>query len=161
MARQTGDIKVSGTIEGLSFYKMRGAYFVRTKSSLTGRRFWKEQAFEGSRKSCSLLAKASALTAGFYKTYPKDKKTRGLFNTMTGRVKLWLKEGRTEAQALLLLKKSYPVVQKAPQQKKSCRRAKKAFAISKEKKVFSILLYKDMTSCKTKRKPTRLYCLKE
>jgi hypothetical protein len=161
MARQTGDIKVVGTIEGLSFYKMRETYFVRTKSSLTGKRFWKEQAFEGSRKSCSLLAKASALTASFYKSYPKDKKTRGLFNTMTGKVKLWLKEGRTEAQALLLLTDTYPVVQKALQQKKNCRRTKKAFAISKEKKLFSVLFYKNMPCCKRRRKATRLYYLKE
>ena len=96
MARLIGDIKFTGTIENLCFYKMYGEYYVRTKSSLDGKRFWKDEAFEGSRKSCSLLARASRIASSFYKSYPKEYRTKGLFNQMTGKVKLWLKEGKKE-----------------------------------------------------------------
>lgn len=109
MARQTGEIKITGTAEDLCFYKLYEGYFVRTKSSLTAKRFWKDRAFEGSRRNCSLLATASRLASLFYKTYPGEKKRKGIFNEMTGRIKRWLKEGKTEQEALLLLKESYPV----------------------------------------------------
>ena len=76
MARLLGDIEYTGTIDGLCFYKMYGSCFVSTKSSLTSKRFWKDKAFEGSRRSCGLLAKASPLASAFYKTYPKKKEEK-------------------------------------------------------------------------------------
>jgi hypothetical protein len=44
MAKQAGDIFITGTIDDLCFYKMDGAYYVRLKSSLTGKKFWKNKA---------------------------------------------------------------------------------------------------------------------
>lgn len=161
MARQTGGIKVTGTIEGLSFYKMHGDYFVRTKSSLTARRFWKDRAFEGSRKSCVLLAKASSLTSLFYKGYPKHKKAKGLFNEMTGKVKLWLKEGKTEEETLRLLGANYPVAQRVDEGKKKCCKAAKAFAVGKKQRLFAVLHYKGVAHYQRKFTTARLYCLKE
>jgi len=135
-------------------------YFVRTKSSLTGKRFWKDRAFEGSRKSCSLLAKASILTSLFYKTYPKEKKTRGLFNEMTGKGKLWLKEGKTEQQALLLLEQYYPVKQKEVKEEEKSRKVKTAF-VKKKERLFSVLFYNSIPLYQRKSKEKKLYPLKE
>ena len=161
MARLTGDFKFAGTVDGLCFYRMYGDYFVRTKSSLTGKRFWRDKAFEGARKSCSLLAGASSLASRFYKTYPKEKKRRGLFNEMTGRVKLWLKEGRSEQQALLLLEQYYPVKQKEIKEEEKSRKVKTAIAVKNKERLFSFLSYKDIPFYQRKIKEKKRYPLKE
>jgi len=161
MARLMGDIKFTGTIEGLCFYKMYGEYFVRTKSSLSAKRFWKEKAFEGSRKSCSLLASASRIASLFYKSYPKEKKTKGLFNQMTGKVKLWLREEKTEEEALLLLNKNYPVKSKSKDEKSTPVKVKKAIQPKKEHGLFTIDIYQRYPSLKKRHRTVKLYCLKE
>jgi hypothetical protein len=161
MAKQLGEIKVTGTIEGLSFYKMYGDYFVRMKSSLTARRFWKDRAFEGSRRSCGLLAKASPLASFFYKNYPKEKKRKGLFNEMTGRVKLWLKEGKTEEEALLLLQENYPVKQKETKEKNKNRKVKKAIVVARKEKLFTVCLDKNIILDERVMKRKKLRFLKE
>jgi hypothetical protein len=157
MARLTGDIMFTGTIEGLCFYKMYGSCFVRTKSSLTGKRFWKDKAFEGSRKSCNQLARASALASLFYKAYPEAKRRKGLFNEMTGRVKLWLKEEKTEEETMLLLRETYPVPGAEKKQVKKTKR----FSTRKKERLFIVCLKKDMISHGEKHEIKRFCCLKE
>ena len=161
MARLMGDFKFTGTIEGLCFYKMYGDYFVRTKSSLTGKRFWKDRAFEGSRRSCNQLARASALTSLFYKTYPKEKRKTGLFNEMTGRVKLWLKEGKTEQEALLLLQEYYPVKQMEIKDIKKIRKVKKPLALKRKEKLFTVSINEDFIPYQQKHRTKKFYYLKE
>lgn len=155
MAKQTGDTKLTGTFAGLVCYKMYGAYYVRTKSSLTGKRFWKDIAFEGSRKSCSLLAKASAIASHYYKNYPEERRRKGLFNEMTGRIKLWLKEGKTEGETVSLLQQHYPVKQEQnTKEKRPLKKAKKATA-KKKQKLFVVAIGKQISlndrKCKTKK----------
>jgi hypothetical protein len=160
MARQTGEIKITGTIEHLVFYKMHGAYYIRMKSSLSSKRFWKDEAFEGSRKSCTLLSRASRLASLFYKSHPKQNRAKGLFNEMTGRVKLWLKEGKEEQEVLLLLKENYPVPQKKV--KKRRRRLKeKAIALKDKQRLFRVLAGPGLPSYAGNIKKSRLYCLRE
>jgi len=161
MARLTGDFKFTGTIDGLCFYRMYDDYFVRTKSSLTGKRFWKDRAFEGSRKSCTLLAKASTLASWFYKTYPKEKRRKGLFNEMTGRVKLWLKEGKTEQEAMLLLEQYYPFQQKEIKEKKKAKEKTKYDTVKRKEKLFIVSINKDFIPYQQKHATKRLYCLSE
>jgi len=162
MARLLGDIEYTGTIDGLCFYKMYDSCFVRTKSSLTAKRFWKDTAFEGSRKSCSLLARASSIASAFYKTYPTEKRTKGLFNEMTGRVKLWLKEGKSEEEALLLLEQCYPVEQKViKKENKVVKKVKMIAPVGKKQKLFTTNFYKNLTVYQRQLKPEDMYCLKE
>ena len=75
---------VTGTIKDLCFYQMEGAYFTCRKSSLTGKRFRKEKAFAGSRRSCGLRALASPLASRLYRRLPKEKKGRAVFQEITG-----------------------------------------------------------------------------
>lgn len=161
MARLIGDYKFTGTVDGLCFYKMYGDYFVRTKSSLTGKRFWKDKAFEGSRRSCGLLAKASALASAFYKTYPKEKRRKGLFNEMTGKAKLWLKEGMSEEEALLLLAQTYPVQQEVIKKEKQLARKVKAITVKKKENLFCVLINSGLMPRNRKVKTERTYCLRE
>jgi hypothetical protein len=124
MAKQAGDFFIEGTMDDLTYYKIDGKYYVRMKSSLTGKKFWKNKAFEGSRKSAMLLGKASGIASLFYRSYPKKKKYKGLFNTMVGKVKLWLRDGKSEEEMMFLLQAFYAVTTVKPQRKK-CAIAKK------------------------------------
>lgn len=157
MAKLPGDIDFTGTIDGLTIYKMYGSYFVRTKSSLTGKRFWKDKAFEGSRKSSGQLAKASTLTSGFYRTYPAEHKRKGLFNEMTGKVKLWMKEGKTEGEMLLLLQEHYPVKQKKIKKEKKQVKKKNPATAKKKQKLFIIPIEKQILLTDRKRKAKKQY----
>jgi hypothetical protein len=161
MARLLGDIKFTGTIDGLCFYKMYDSCFVRTKSSLTGKRFWKDKAFEGSRRSCSQLARASSIASVFYKTWPTENKRKGLFNEMTGKVKLWLKEGKTEEEALLLLEQNYPVQQKEIKEEKKQGKKVKAVVVKRKETLFIVSINKSFFLYQRKHKARKLYCLKE
>ena len=161
MARLIGDTEFTGTINGLCVYKMYGDYFVRTKSSLTGKRFWKDKAFEGSRKSCNLLAKASSIASLFYKAWPKEAKRKGLFNEMTGRVKLWLKEGKNEEEALLLLQENYTAVQKEIKEVKQPAKKKKAVVANKRKKLFIVAINEQFSDYKRTMARDRAYYLRE
>lgn len=96
MAKQVSDIKITGTIEGLCFYRMEGQYYVRMKSRLTGRRFQRDAAFAGSRRSAGLLASASTLASRLYRCLPKERKARAVFQRLTGDVKLLLATGWPE-----------------------------------------------------------------
>ena len=107
MAKQTGNIKIVGTVDEICFYQMEGEYFARQKSSLSGRRFWKDKVFEGSRKSCGLLAKASPLASRLYHTLPKEQKSREMFRTLAGKVKLFLKAGWTEEEIRVWFLETY------------------------------------------------------
>jgi hypothetical protein len=80
---------------------------------------------------------------------------------MTGKVKLWLKEGKTEEEATLLLKKNYPVLQK--EIKEEQRRVKKArpYTVKKKEKLFTVLINGDIAPYKRKHTPKKLYCIKE
>jgi hypothetical protein len=61
MGRQHEGSRLEGRIGSLVFYQWRGGFYVRSASSLTGKRFRKDKAFEGSRRCAALFAKASRL----------------------------------------------------------------------------------------------------
>jgi hypothetical protein len=103
MAKQAGDIFIEGTIDDLTFYKMCGKYYVRMKTSLTGKRFWKDKAFEGSRKSCSRFGDGNQLASVVFKTVEKEKRTNRLFPFLRTRAIALLKEGRPAEKVVCLL----------------------------------------------------------
>ena len=100
MAKQSGIIKITGTIDDITFYQMGGIYYARMKSSLTGKHFWKDKAFEGSRKSAVALGQASPMASRLYRTIPKEDKSRSLFCKITGEIKLLIIAGHTEPEII-------------------------------------------------------------
>ncbi|HEY0751570.1 MAG TPA: hypothetical protein VGD26_10460 [Chitinophagaceae bacterium] len=100
MAKQAGIIKITGTIDDITFYVIGGIYYARMKSSLTGKRFWKDMAFEGSRKSAIALGKASPMASRLYHTLPKEIKSRTLFCKLTGEIKFLITAGHTEQEII-------------------------------------------------------------
>jgi hypothetical protein len=75
MAKQAGDFFIEGTIDDLTFYKMDGGYYVRMKSSLTGKKFWRGKAFERSRESCRRFSEGNKLASKLYRMVEEEKKS--------------------------------------------------------------------------------------
>jgi hypothetical protein len=103
MAKQAGDIKITGTVDDVSFYKMQGAYYVRRKSSLTGKKFWKDKAFEGSRESCSRFARGNVLASEVYRNLDKEKRSYSLFLCLKKKAIELLKNKIDEERMISLL----------------------------------------------------------
>jgi hypothetical protein len=104
MAKQAGEIFIRGTIDDLCFYKMDGVYYVRLKSSLTGKKFWKNKAFEGSRKSCKRFAEGNKLASKVYRMIEEEKRFYKIYCFLKRRAILLLKEGLQlqEAEEILI-----------------------------------------------------------
>lgn len=66
MAKQSGPIKVRGTVQGLTFYQLEGEYYVRKKSSLDAKRIKTDPAFANTRKENFLMAAASRTASRVY-----------------------------------------------------------------------------------------------
>jgi hypothetical protein len=92
MARQTGAIQITGTTDELCFYKMWDTYFVRMKSSLTGKRFWRDNAFERSRESSKRFGNGNRLASKLYQMIEKEKRVYKLFCFLKSKAILLLKE---------------------------------------------------------------------
>ncbi len=99
MAKQAGAIFIEGTIDDLCFYKMDGRYYVRMKSSLSSKKFWKDKAFEGSRKSCSRFAEGNQLASRLYRMVEEEKRVYSLFCFLKKKAIALLKEGKSLSEA--------------------------------------------------------------
>jgi hypothetical protein len=102
MAKQLCNF-ITGTFDDLCFYKLEGQYYVRMKSSLTGKRVKKSPAFERTMKSAAQLASASVIASQVYRTIAKNKRKVGWFRKMTGMAKLLLKSGTTKEEIIIRL----------------------------------------------------------
>jgi len=103
MARQAGKIWITGTIGGLTYYKMEGKWYVRTKSSLTRKRFMRDASFERSRKSAERFAMGNKLASKLYHRVEKSKRAYKLFCFLKKRAIALLKEGKCVMQVEELL----------------------------------------------------------
>jgi hypothetical protein len=99
MAKQAGDFFIEGTIDDLTYYKMEGKYYVRMKSSLTGKKFWKRKAFERSRQSCKRFSEGNKLASKLYRMIREEKRVCKLFCFLKKRAIQLLKDGKTSSEA--------------------------------------------------------------
>lgn len=97
MARQSGNIFITGTIDNLCFYKMDGQYYVRLKSSLTRKRVKRDPAFARTMQHARLLGEAAKLASVVYKTVQPVHRRKGLYKQLTGIAIRLIKEGKTAA----------------------------------------------------------------
>lgn len=94
MARQLNGF-IEGTIDELLFYKMEGEYFVRMKSSLTGKRFARDKCFEGSRRSCSRFGLGNRVASFVFNLVTQEKRTTQLFPFLRRKAIELLKQDKT------------------------------------------------------------------
>ena len=100
MARQIGDIKITGTVEGITFYRMGEGYYARLKSSLSGERVKRDKAFCRTMASALRLASGSQLASRVYRALDKGKRKYALYCELKRRAIYGLKEGKSEAEVL-------------------------------------------------------------
>lgn len=108
MAKQVGKIKIGSRRLGrLVFYKMGEEYYVRTKSSLTGKRVKKDPKFQGTMRSAGRLARASKIGSTVYKALPANFKQFFMYRSFTGEAVKMLKLGMSEEEILQKLMDVY------------------------------------------------------
>ncbi|AXY78313.1 hypothetical protein D3H65_31875 [Paraflavitalea soli] len=91
---------------------MYGRYFMRTRSSLTGKRVKKDPAFRKTMLYAALLGKASRIGSKIYAALPAERKRHTLYRKLTGEAMTWLKYEWKEEEIITYLLKQYgqPVI---------------------------------------------------
>lgn len=79
-------------------YVMNGKGYLRSKSSLTGKRVKNSPEFKKTMELARKLGEASTLASELYKTVPAGNKSIRLFRLITGLVITGFKKGNTEAE---------------------------------------------------------------
>ncbi|HVI44693.1 MAG TPA: hypothetical protein VM802_07480 [Chitinophaga sp.] len=114
-----------GTIQNLCIYEMYGRYYIRLKSSLTGKRVKKAPAFRRTMENAHLLATASKMASGVYRQLPKQQKIHTLYRQLTGKALLLLREGKDADMIITaLMEMCQPVAAAKPVRKRVMRRNK-------------------------------------
>ena len=87
-----------GTREDITIYRMKadGVYYMRMKSSLTGKRVKKDPAFRGLMRHAGIMAIAAPLASAVYQLLPEAERKVALYRKMTGIAQRMLKEGYSE-----------------------------------------------------------------
>ncbi|PSL50178.1 hypothetical protein CLV51_1011522 [Chitinophaga niastensis] len=84
MAWQSGPVVYVGTIGICCFYKLGDKYYLRRKSTLSGKRVKKDPVFRNTMKYAGILATASRMAAAVYRALPKEQKKHVLYRKLTG-----------------------------------------------------------------------------
>ena len=94
MAKQLGPKFIKRQcICNLQFYYMEGKYYVRKKSSLTGKRVKKDKKFRLTMIYAGILAQASKIASSVYRQIPKEERKHPYFRTLTGMAQKLIKKG--------------------------------------------------------------------
>jgi hypothetical protein len=104
VAKQVGPIFFTGSVSDLCFYKLEGKYYVREKSSLSRKHVLKDPAFKKTMESAGLLGRASVIASKLYQSMDKKKRSRRLYQMLTGKVIILLKDGKNEQEIISMLK---------------------------------------------------------
>lgn len=98
MAKQESTQPITGTVDGICYYKMEGKYYARQKSSLTGKRVKEDPAFAGTMQHANLMGRASGIVKPIYATLPTHVKKQFTYPQLTGKAISLLKAGSTEEE---------------------------------------------------------------
>lgn len=90
------NIRFIGTINNMTGYVMNGVSYLRSKSSLIGKRGKNSSEFKKTMEFARKLGEASTLASELYKTVPFKNKSSRLFRLITGLVIKGFKKGNTE-----------------------------------------------------------------
>ena len=79
LVKQIGDIKSTGTWGGVTFYTMRGEFYMRLKSTLTAKEVRTHKAFERSRRSSSRFGRGNELASFVYRSLREEERAYTLY----------------------------------------------------------------------------------
>jgi hypothetical protein len=104
MPKQVGYVKGIGTIDGnMNFYKSEGEYRLRTKPGVDTDRFYKDAAYEGSRRAMSNFGRASTLASMVYRHVYTHRKCNSLYNLCKKKAIALKNQGMEDKQLLRAL----------------------------------------------------------
>jgi hypothetical protein len=104
MAKQTGEYKITGTYDDVTYYLMEGQYYARKKSSLKGERVKRDKRFRRTMEWAQRMAVGSQLASKVYRTLPREEQVYALFCTLKSAAIRALKEGKGLEEVKGLLK---------------------------------------------------------
>lgn len=107
MARRLGIPPFTGTANLVCIYKMRGKFYVRKPSSLSGERVKSDPAFQKTMQYAALFGKASGIGSRVYAALPAHRKVHALYRTITGEAVQWLKYAWKEEDIIGFLLQKY------------------------------------------------------
>jgi hypothetical protein len=95
MARQVGYVTATGTVDGdTNFYKdVEWGFLVRMLPGVSSKRFWKDPAFEGSRRSAERFGLGNIISSIIYRFVPVKRRYRQLFKQVRTIAIVCLKQG--------------------------------------------------------------------
>ncbi|ANE49952.1 hypothetical protein [Flavisolibacter tropicus] len=106
MAKQVGPVFITGTIDGIIFYKLGDTYYLRSKGDYkSAKRMRKDPGLKRTMANADRFGVAARMVKRvYYRQLPGTVRKPGLFARLTGMVNKWLYQGKTkeEAQELLL-----------------------------------------------------------
>jgi hypothetical protein len=81
MAKQTGYIKATGTVDGDTnfYYDEEWGFLVRMLPGVSSKRYWKDPAFEGSRRSAQRFGTGNIMSSIIYRFVPVKRRYSRLF----------------------------------------------------------------------------------
>ena len=105
MAKQVGYIKATGTVDGdINFYyDEEWGYLVRMLPGVSSKRYWKDAAFEGSRRSALRFGVGNIMSSIIYRFVPVKRRYRHLFKQVRTIAIVCLKEGMDKARVFTAL----------------------------------------------------------
>jgi hypothetical protein len=105
MAKQVGPLFITGTIDGIIFYKLGEQYYLRSKGDYkSGKQMRKDPRLKRTMQKAAQFGGASKLVKEvYYRHLPIEVRKHGLFGKLTGRVNGWLQQGKSREEVKELL----------------------------------------------------------
>jgi hypothetical protein len=107
MAKQVGPVFLTGTVGNITYYKMDGQYYARSKSSLSRKRVKRSRSFKRTMEYADWLAQASKIAAAIYRLFPRKTRQHADYRTITGQAMQLLKSGVEKAVVEEQLEREY------------------------------------------------------
>src|SRR6478609_7253804 len=106
MAKQVGPIFITGTIDGIIFYKLGDTYYLRSKGDYKSAKMMRrDPSLKRTMANAARFGVAARMVKRvYYRHLPKEVRKPGLFARLTGMVNRWMYQGKSkeEAQELLM-----------------------------------------------------------
>jgi hypothetical protein len=96
-----------GTRDNVTIYLMNGEYFIRSKSSLTGKRVKRDPAFARTMEYAGWLKKASVIASLVYRQIPENGRVYKQYRELVGKAMGLLKERLDVDAVLIVLEAAY------------------------------------------------------
>ena len=107
MARQTGPFFLEGLYGNICFYKVKGRYLVRQKSTLTGKRVKTSTAYKLTMVYARMMGTSSKIASAVYKALPAHWKQFWMYRAFVGEAMEMLKEGKVVEEIRRVLWERY------------------------------------------------------